>query len=688
MEKINRLLPFHRTVKEEESASTMLHITFVNTVPKECLCTLCEKAMMKPCHLTCCSAAYCKMCAERMRTASLACRSCCSLSYNIDMDYQDEAMERLVLSLLVFCPLKVPGCMWKGKLEVMEDHLQWGEYNPNETVSCRYLPVPCPMNCDEHVPRRDMDEHAHMKCKYRMKQCICGKRDTEYNIDNVHARDCIMRIAECPNGCQMSGILYKDLPFHVEGQCPFRMVSCDYKNIGCDGWFYFNDRQKHNDSNINEHFWLMSEKVVTMDMANNELRSSCLYAQSVCKKLQEQYDVLLSLLDNKEGGETSTNVTGQTTINYREEAGMEAEWEYKSAENIDGMGAGYMSMGRQDTLKRYQTSDQIRNTWPAHRKNSNLSFEDSESKLITHADSHMMFESGDQAAKTSRSTKPVITGAVALSRLEKHSDLSYDTNQEAAGYGGQNSRSQSLSSNSSPPYWKSSETLTYFRNRQQRSSDQRYVGSASTGSDWGSCTSSPPITPTLISNSRGQIAPQSVGYAKSNEIKAQQHRKISKSLSVDACGSFNDSEGQSFGRVKKLAAILDTRRKSTATCLPIQENAGLYTSDNSFPVYKMNPDKQHTHMEQSSRIRSPPVECSPPALPVKDQIPPISNRDFRRPRSTLPSTSQPIQKNGSHYASDNSLNVASHTQRAENPLYNEFAMDLNKKLAHMLSQSK
>jgi len=97
----------------------------------------------------------------------------------------------------------------------------------------------------------------------------------------------------------MPGIKRRQLQFHTENECPLRVVSCDYEPIGCDENLLFKDRVKHNENCLQEHLYLMSAKLLYVSNENDALRSLCLSLESNFVKMQEQYDVLLSLFNEK-----------------------------------------------------------------------------------------------------------------------------------------------------------------------------------------------------------------------------------------------------------------------------------------------------------------------------------------------------------------------------------------------------
>ena len=274
----------------------ILELTFVAPLPKECRCYLCDQLMKSPCHLTCCNSRYCQKCVDRMISAKNACKKCRSKWYRKETSREDLAIKQVIDKLHVYCPMKINGCLWSGRMQDLEAHLLWNEFISDDTTNCRFLPVPCP-ECEVSVPRREMVEHQKVRCENRQVECqLCHHRDTASRIESLHGEVCRVRPIECSNGCGMPGIKESHLTDHLMSECPLRYVSCEYKHIGCDQQYHYKDRLQHNEKFFQEHFYLMSEKVLILGSENEELRSLALSVQHTCTKLQEQFGTLVSLL--------------------------------------------------------------------------------------------------------------------------------------------------------------------------------------------------------------------------------------------------------------------------------------------------------------------------------------------------------------------------------------------------------
>lgn len=276
-------------------------LTFLAPVPKECRCLMCEHLMRDPCHVSCCGARYCQKCVDRLIAAKHRCmnRRCQRKGFQKVVSREDIGLANIIASLQVYCPMKVHGCQWTGRIRDLETHLRWGEFDGNNMANCRFLPVPCPKQCGESVPRRQMEEHCQVACSKRSIRCpFCSYEDIATVVETIHQPLCHLRVVECPSGCGMPGIKSTGLPHHLKEECPLRLVPCEH--MGCEERFCLKDRAEHNKQRFHEHFQLMSEKVVALSRENEELRSLTLSVQNTCDKLQEQYRTLVDLLVHRD----------------------------------------------------------------------------------------------------------------------------------------------------------------------------------------------------------------------------------------------------------------------------------------------------------------------------------------------------------------------------------------------------
>ena len=130
-----------------------------------------------------------------------------------------------IKSLMVNCTYKKDGCTWKGELRDLKNHVQ---------NKCSYREVPCPLGCNSAMKEIDKYNHLKKECPNRVYKCPhCGESDKYCNFAERHVKDCLMVPVQCPSpGCDVeiaSGMIL----FHLLADCEFRLVECQFKEVGC-----------------------------------------------------------------------------------------------------------------------------------------------------------------------------------------------------------------------------------------------------------------------------------------------------------------------------------------------------------------------------------------------------------------------------------------------------------------------
>ena len=131
----------------------------------------------------------------------------------------------------------------------------------NHFTTCPELPILCPNECMETLPRKEMNSHIEKdcpntivscpnscevimkrvkllthcenECLHRIVNCeYCGATLLQKELEN-HYKSCLEFPLFCPNKCQRS-LKRKELESHIEEECPNTFVACPYKEMGCD----------------------------------------------------------------------------------------------------------------------------------------------------------------------------------------------------------------------------------------------------------------------------------------------------------------------------------------------------------------------------------------------------------------------------------------------------------------------
>lgn len=132
-----------------------------------------------------------------------------------------------ILSLQVYCPNKLMGCSWRGKIPEIKDHMMKEDGCPVVSVKCR---------CGITVVRGNLIEHYRKDCPLtpQMMNCTyCDLRGEKKVIEGEHKEHCRKYPLTCPNNCGISNIPREQLTAHLDDECCLQLVPCEYVNVGC-----------------------------------------------------------------------------------------------------------------------------------------------------------------------------------------------------------------------------------------------------------------------------------------------------------------------------------------------------------------------------------------------------------------------------------------------------------------------
>ena len=201
----------------------------------------------------------------------------CPICKNLDFTTLfDRQLRNRICSLGVFCPMEKNGCMWQGRYEDLELHLNVGKVNGE----CLYISVPCPFSCDESFLRLHLRRHMTRDCKNRHNQCqLCyGCAQSGNGARDQHSPGCPNRYVDCPNGCPIPNIRFCDLDEHTTQLCPFREIQCKFQQFSCLSSFKFRDGPRHYVEKSSHHLELIRRFLVNhagLEEAYRQLVQRC-----------------------------------------------------------------------------------------------------------------------------------------------------------------------------------------------------------------------------------------------------------------------------------------------------------------------------------------------------------------------------------------------------------------------------
>ncbi|CAK9016550.1 unnamed protein product [Durusdinium trenchii] len=89
----------------------------------------------------------------------------------------------------------------------------------------------CPA-CQEKVEQSRLKKHKSKECIMRVEECTVCQSRMSWKLLEEHKYECEGREVECPDCNNI--LIARQLPLHLETECPLRQVSCPNEAMGCD----------------------------------------------------------------------------------------------------------------------------------------------------------------------------------------------------------------------------------------------------------------------------------------------------------------------------------------------------------------------------------------------------------------------------------------------------------------------
>ena len=146
----------------DRSLACSSDISFVNTVPQEIEvnCNVCLDLMMDPQLSGCCGHHFCLRCLREVQRRQKSCPLCKEPKFTAILN---KHLQRTIVNLRVYCPLKSNGCSWQGYVKSLSGHLM----EKKREGECPYVTVPCENECGLKVERCRLREHENEVCPKR-----------------------------------------------------------------------------------------------------------------------------------------------------------------------------------------------------------------------------------------------------------------------------------------------------------------------------------------------------------------------------------------------------------------------------------------------------------------------------------------------------------------------------------------
>ena len=240
---------------------------FVDPPSDTLVCKICHYPSREP-HLSgCCGHTFCKSCLEGAKKATAIAYTCPICRNEQFITMPNKQVDRAVKGLRVFCTNKKEGCEWQGEVNDINDHLK-------KITGCQFEEVTCPNKCGQTKERQLLTKHVEKECPFRKVNCQYCHTAAQYQfIEGEHKEQCPRFPIACPNKCEVGSVPRDHLEEHVK-MCPLELIQCEYHMVGCEERMVRKDQENHNREKMEEHMSLtishlpsIQQKVASIQVA-------------------------------------------------------------------------------------------------------------------------------------------------------------------------------------------------------------------------------------------------------------------------------------------------------------------------------------------------------------------------------------------------------------------------------------
>ncbi len=248
-------------------------------------CSICLLVLRSPHLASCCGQNFCKECIERVQKAGKCCPLCKEtfiLTYNRAHDVSLQQFE-------VYCPHRKIGCEWRGKLEILDTHLNVNPKLDKQLEGCAFAEVQCFNDgCGQYFQRPLIVQHQCSECPLRVFSCEhCHEYESTYHDVTInHWPVCKCYPLPCPHECRQETIQRQNLEQHLNEECPLQEVECEFKYAGCEAKLSRKDMPDHLRDYVG-HMTLLARQNQTLAQQNQELMTKLLEKDEQLQQMME-----------------------------------------------------------------------------------------------------------------------------------------------------------------------------------------------------------------------------------------------------------------------------------------------------------------------------------------------------------------------------------------------------------------
>jgi hypothetical protein len=174
---------------------------------EDLVCPVCHEIPSDPVQTSCCGHLFCKQCLKDPT---------CPLCRQRYTSVPDQFNTRKIKGLKVGCSNE--GCDWKGELGQVVGHFE----------ICKYETIPCPNKCGEKGTRIVIDAHMSEECPFRTVKCDYCQWEDKVNELPEHTTFCPALPVPCPDECGQS--VPRDMLDEHSETCSRRFVKFNYSS--------------------------------------------------------------------------------------------------------------------------------------------------------------------------------------------------------------------------------------------------------------------------------------------------------------------------------------------------------------------------------------------------------------------------------------------------------------------------
>ena len=219
-------------------------------------CPVCLLTIREPHQVTCCGYSFCHSCIQQIKDKNKPCPTCKKEGFS---DFPDMRLKRALYALKVHCSHQKDGCKWTGELGQLDAHLNEDPEPEKQLNGCQFVEIDCLYECGDRLQRCYMHKHQTELCTKRPFSCEhCHNYESNYDdVIHNHWPVCGSFPLCCPNQCG-SFPQRQNIENHIDKECPFTTISCDFHHVGCTVKLPRKDMPEHLKENFLTHISLLA----------------------------------------------------------------------------------------------------------------------------------------------------------------------------------------------------------------------------------------------------------------------------------------------------------------------------------------------------------------------------------------------------------------------------------------------